>query len=84
MTSLKVSKVLNNTTLKELISSLKSHEIELEEGEPQKKVKFVALMSKGKLKKAKALQAKEEEYEESSEEEDQLSLLSRRVNQLLK
>lgn len=38
--------------LEELISSLRSHKIELEEDEPQKKVKYVALKSKGKPAKA--------------------------------
>ena len=41
--------------LEELISSLRTHEIELEEDEPQKKVKFMALKSKGKPEKARAL-----------------------------
>lgn len=59
VTSLKVLNFLNNTTLEELISSLRSHEIEFEEDEPQKKVKYVALKSKGKPEKAKAHKADE-------------------------
>lgn len=81
VTALKVSKDLN-TTLEELISSLKSHEIDLEEDEPKKKIKPMDLEFKGKFEKAKALQTKEEESEESSEEEYDTSLLSIRVNQL--
>lgn len=63
VTTIKVSKYLNKITLKELISSLRSHEIELEEDEPQKKIKFVALKSKCKHEKAKALQVEEEDSE---------------------
>lgn len=40
------------------------------------------LKSKGKSDKAKALQAEEEDSEEISKDEDELSLLSKRVNQL--
>lgn len=61
VTALNVSKNLNITTLVELLSSLRSHEIEMEEDEPQRKGKIVALKSKGKTKKAKAFQAEEEE-----------------------
>lgn len=66
MTTLKVSKDMNKTTLGELIISLRSHEIELEEDESQKKIKYVALKSKGKPKKAKALLVEEKKYEERS------------------
>lgn len=44
----------------------------------------MALKSKGKFEKAKAFQDEEEEFEESSKEEDELSPLSRRVNHLQK
>lgn len=44
----------------------------------------MALKSKGKSEKAKALQPEEEESKESSEEEDGMSLLSKMVNQLWK
>lgn len=53
--ALKMLKNLNNTTLEELISSLRSHGIKLEDHEPHKKVKYVALKSKGKPEKAKSL-----------------------------
>lgn len=78
VTAFKVSKDLNNTTLEEFISSLRSHEIEIEENEHQKKVKYVALKSKCKPGKDKTLKSEEEEFGEKSEEEDELSLLSRR------
>lgn len=49
--ALKLSKDLNNISLEELISSLESHEIELEEDEPQKKNKSVALKSRSERRK---------------------------------
>src|ERR1044072_959892 len=45
VTALKMAKDLNKISLEELISSLRSHEIELQEDEPQRKVKSVALKS---------------------------------------
>lgn len=83
VTTLKLSKDLNKISLEELISSLRSHEIELEEDEPQKKGKFIALKS-NKKSESKAFQVVEESSGESSSEEDELSLLSRRINQLWK
>src|ERR1044072_2941847 len=81
MTALKMAKDLNNISLEELISSLRSHEIELQEDEPQRKVKSVDLKSSSR--KAKALQAEEEsEDSEGNSEEDELSLISRRINRL--
>src|ERR1044072_3146728 len=83
VTALKVAKDLNQISLEELISSLRSHEIELLEDEPQRRNKSVALTSK--FRKAKAFQA-EEESEAADErlEADELSLISRRINQLWK
>ena len=79
----KMAKDLNNTSLEELISSLRSHEIELQEDEPQKKGKSIALRSK--TEKARTYLA-EEESEESDEDsdEDELSLISRKLHQLWK
>src|ERR1044072_6447511 len=54
VTALKMAKDLNKISLKELISSLRSHEIELLEDEPQRRNKSVALTSRSR--KAKALQ----------------------------
>lgn len=85
LNTLKLSKDLNKTTLEELVSYLRSHDIELEEDEPQMKVKSVALKSMENYEKTKAFHAEEEEEsEEDFEEEDELSLLSRCVNQLWK
>ena len=43
VTTLKLAKDLNTISLEKLISSLKSHDIELEKDEPQKKGKSLAL-----------------------------------------
>src|ERR1044072_2492234 len=83
VTALKMKKDLNKISLEELISSLRSHEIELQEDEPRRKDKYVAL--KSSTRNAKALQAKEEsEDSEEGSEEDELSLISRRINRLWK
>src|ERR1044072_752519 len=83
VTALKMAKDLNKISLEELIGSLRSHEIELQEDEPQRKVKYVALKSSSR--KAKALQAGgESEDSQESTEEDALSLISRRINRLWK
>src|ERR1044072_7664882 len=51
VTALKMAKDLNKISLEELISSLRSHEIELQEDEPQRKVKSVALKSSSRKAK---------------------------------
>lgn len=77
---------MNNTSLEELASSLRSHEIELERNKSQKQGKYVALKSVRKSEKSKDLQAEEivDFVENSDEFEDELSLLSRKVNHLWK
>ena len=55
MTALKMAKDLNKISLEELINSLRSHELELQEDEPLRRIKSVALKSSSK--KGKALQA---------------------------
>src|SRR3954464_4932420 len=85
VTAFKIAKNLNEVSHEELISALRSHKIELDANEPQKKGKSIALKSNNK-KYTNAFQAEEEESDESEseEEEDELSLLSIRVNQLWK
>src|SRR4051812_21468982 len=84
VTAFKIAKNLNEVSLEELIRALRSHEIELDANEPQKKGKSIALKSNIK-KCTNAFQAREEDLEESeSEEEDELSMISRRVNRLWK
>ena len=46
VTTLKLEKDLNKISLEELVSSLRSHEIELEDDEPQNQGKPLALESK--------------------------------------
>lgn len=57
VTALKLLKDLNNISLKELVISLRSHEIELEEDEPKRKRMFVAPKYLEKSEKTKAFQA---------------------------
>ena len=49
VTTLKLAKTLNTISLEELISFLRSHEIELEEDEPKKKGKPLALKFNKKI-----------------------------------
>ncbi|XP_050920280.1 uncharacterized protein LOC127137916 [Lathyrus oleraceus] len=74
---------LNSICLEELIGSLKSHEIELEEDEPQKRGKSVALKSKPEKIRAYQDEEEREGYDEESDDDDdddQFSLISKRVN----
>lgn len=55
------------TPIEELMSSLRSHEIELEQDEPQKKVNSITLKCVRGSEKYKALQAEEfEDFEDSN------------------
>ena len=82
VTTVKMAKDLKKISLEELISSLRSHEIEHQEDEPRRTVKSVALKSSSR--KAKALQAEEESEDSEGSSEDELSLISRRINCLWK
>lgn len=83
MTTIEEARDLNTLSLEDFISSLKCHEIRLNEEEPVKKSKFIALKSKGKS--SKALKADESEDESSSggSEEDpeaeEMTMLSKRL-----
>jgi len=60
-------------SVEDLISSLKCHEIGLNEHERIKKPKFIALKSRGKSSKAlKALESKEESTSEDSDEDPEI------------
>ena len=83
VTALKLEKDINKISPEELVSSLRIHEIELEDDEPQKQGKPLALKS-NKKHDSKVLQDMEETSAGSSSEEDAFSLISRRVNQLWK
>ena len=58
VTALKLAKDLNSISFEELVSYLRNHEIELEEDEPHKRGKSVALKSMSE--KTRAYKAKEE------------------------
>src|SRR4051812_34487224 len=59
VTAFKIAKNLNEVSLEEFISALRSHEIESDANEPQKKGKSIALKSNYR-KCTNAFQAKEE------------------------
>lgn len=59
ITTIQEAKYLNSLSLEELVSSLRSHEIELNENEPNKKSKSIALISKGNKIASKALHIEE-------------------------
>jgi hypothetical protein len=80
VTALKISRDLKSITMEELISSLKSLEIELEADKSPKKVKTEALKSNNNPEKVQALQGLCSKHVEDVE----LLLLSRRINQLWK
>jgi hypothetical protein len=84
VTALKVSRDLNSTTLEELISSLRSHEIELEADEPQKKAKSVALKSSLESEEKHIPHSVVDEIYSEDVGDDEVSLLSQRINQLWK
>ena len=81
VTALKLAKNLNNTSLEELISSLRSHEIEIQEDEPQRRGKSISLKSKSEKTKAYQVEEESQEFEEDSDE-DELSLISRNIIKL--
>ena len=61
VTSIEEAKDLNTLLFEDLVSSLKVHEISLNEHEPAKKRKSIALPSKGKSSKVlKVIESKEE------------------------
>jgi len=78
-----------NTRVEDLISSLKCHEIGLNEHEPIKKPKSIALKSRGKSSKAlKALESEEESTFEDSDEDSEIvkkmAMLSKKLQYLAK
>ena len=82
VTSLKLAKDLNIISLEELVSSLIFYEIELEEDEPQKRGKYVALKSKPENTRAYQAEEELEGSDEDSKDDDELYLKLRRVNRL--
>ena len=89
MTAIEEVKDLNTLSVEDLISSLKCHEIVLNEHEPIKKPKSTTLKSRGKSSKAlMALESKEESTSEDSDEDPaivkEMAMLSNRLQYLSK
>ena len=83
------AKDLNTLSVEDLISSLKCHEIGLNEHDPIKKYKSIALKSIGKSTKAlKALESEEESTSEDSDEDPEIvqkmAMLSNKLQYLAK
>jgi len=89
VTAIEEVKDLNTLSVEDLISSLKCHEIGLNEHEPIKKPKSIALKSRGKPTKAlKAIESEEESTSEDSDEDPaivkEMAMLSNRLEYLAK
>ena len=89
MTAIEEAKYLNTLSVEDLISSLKYHEIGLNEHEPIKKPKSIALNSRGKSSKAlKALESEEESTSGDSDEDPEIvqkmAMLSNKLQYLAK
>ena len=87
VTAIEEAKDLNTLSVEDLPSSLKVHEISLNEYQPAKKSKFVALPSKWKSSKAlKVIESEEESHDEDSDEvpAEKMDVLSNRLQYLAK
>jgi len=89
VTAIEEAKDLNTLSVEDLISSLKCHEIGLNEHEPIKKPKSIALKSREKSSKAlKALESEEESTSEDSDEDPEIvqkmAMLSKKLQYLAK
>ena len=87
VTAIEEAKDLNTLSVEDLISSLKCHEIGLNEQEPVKKPKSIALKSKGKSSKAlKANESEDESHAGDSDEDlivvEEMTMLSNRLQYL--
>jgi len=82
VTAIEEVKDLNTLSVEDLVSSLKVHEISLNELEPAKKGKSIALPSKGKSTKALKVVESEEESPDGDSDEDlaeKMAMLSNRL-----
>ncbi|RHN74566.1 putative transcription factor interactor and regulator CCHC(Zn) family [Medicago truncatula] len=87
VTAIEEVKDLNTLSVEDLVNSLKVHEISLNEHEPSKKSKFIALPSKGKSSKALKAVKYEEELSDGDSDEDpteKMSMLSNKLEYLAK
>ena len=87
VTVIEEAKYLNTISVEDLISSLKVHEISLDEHDSTKKTKSIALVSKGKSSKAlKAIESKEESVDGGSNEDptvvEKMAILSNKLRYL--
>jgi len=81
------AKDLNTLSVEDLVSSLKVHEISLNEHEPAKKSKSLALPSKGKSSKAlKVIESEKESPDGDSDEDpaEMMTMLSNRLQYMAK
>ena len=82
VTAIEEAKDLNTLSVEDPVSSLKVHEIGLNEHEPAKKVKSIALPSKGKSSKAfKVIESEDESPDGDSDEDptEKMAMLSNKV-----
>jgi len=90
VTAIEEAKDLNTLSIEDLVSSLKVHELSLNEHESSKKSKSIALPSKGKSSKAlKVIKSEEEEEESPNGDSDEdpaemMAMLSNRLQYLAK
>ena len=87
VTAIEEAKGLNTLSVKDLVSSLKVHEIGLNEHEPAKKVKSIALPSKGKSSKTfKVIESEDESPDGDSDEDptEKMVMLSDKLEYLAK
>lgn len=82
MTAIEEAKDLNTLSVEDLVSSLKVHEISLNEHEPSKKSKSIALPSKGKSSKALKVVEYEEESPDGDPDEDHIEKMAMLSNKL--
>jgi len=87
VTAIEEAKDLNTLSVEDLVSSLKVHEISLNEHEPAKKSKSIALPSRGKSSKALKVLESEEESPDGDSDEDptqKMAMLSNKLKYLAK
>ena len=87
VTAIEEAKDLNTLSDEDLVSSLKVHEIGLNEHEPARKVKSIALPSKGKSSKAfKVIESEDESPDGDSDEDptEKMVMLSNKLEYLAK
>jgi len=87
VTAIEEAKDLNTLSVEDLVSYLKVHKISLNEHEPAKKSKSIALPSKGKSSKAfKVIESEEESPDRDSDEDpiEKMAMLSNRLQYLAK